>query len=248
MRTSPTSRRSRSAWGSGSASGATSSRSCGSPPSSTTSASSRSRTSSCRSQGRSIRREWGFIHSHTLIGQRILSAAPALQSVGDDRALDPRELGRQRLSRRPRRRGDPARRHGSSRVCDAYSAITSDRPYRAARTPEEAVAELRRCAGRQFDRTGRRAALRSARRRGQAGDKLRRWHVTTKGRDRSRPFAVSLRSLVPRRRRRARRRARAGAARERRSRAAGRAPASGRAPCRSSRARRARTRSRSAAR
>jgi HD-GYP domain-containing protein (c-di-GMP phosphodiesterase class II) len=29
--------------------------------------------------------------------------------------------------------------------------MTSDRPYRAARTPEEAVAELLRCAGRQFD-------------------------------------------------------------------------------------------------
>jgi HD-GYP domain-containing protein (c-di-GMP phosphodiesterase class II) len=37
-------------------------------------------------------------------------------------------------------------------ACDAYSAITSDRPYRAARTPKEAIAELRRCAGLQFDR------------------------------------------------------------------------------------------------
>jgi two-component system, cell cycle response regulator len=36
-------------------------------------------------------------------------------------------------------------------ACDAYSAITSDRPYRPARSPEEAVAELRRCAGQQFD-------------------------------------------------------------------------------------------------
>ncbi len=36
-------------------------------------------------------------------------------------------------------------------ACDAYSAMTSDRPYRDARSPEEAVAELRRCASQQFD-------------------------------------------------------------------------------------------------
>jgi HD-GYP domain-containing protein (c-di-GMP phosphodiesterase class II) len=36
-------------------------------------------------------------------------------------------------------------------VCDAFSAMTTDRPYRRARTQEEAVAELRRCAGTQFD-------------------------------------------------------------------------------------------------
>ncbi len=36
-------------------------------------------------------------------------------------------------------------------ACDAYSAITTDRPYRAGRTPAEALAELRRCAGTHFD-------------------------------------------------------------------------------------------------
>ena len=36
-------------------------------------------------------------------------------------------------------------------VCDAYAAMTSDRPYRRAMTPQEALAELRRCAGSQFD-------------------------------------------------------------------------------------------------
>ena len=36
-------------------------------------------------------------------------------------------------------------------VCDAYSAITDDRPYKKARTHLEAVTELRRCAGTQFD-------------------------------------------------------------------------------------------------
>jgi HD-GYP domain-containing protein (c-di-GMP phosphodiesterase class II) len=36
-------------------------------------------------------------------------------------------------------------------VCDAYSAMTSDRPYRRALSRPEAIAELRRCTGTQFD-------------------------------------------------------------------------------------------------
>ena len=35
--------------------------------------------------------------------------------------------------------------------CDAYNAITTDRPYRAGRSAEEALAELQRCAGTHFD-------------------------------------------------------------------------------------------------
>ena len=94
--------------------------------------------------------EWGFIHSHTLIGQRILSAASALRPVGAIvRSTHENWDGT----------GYPDGLTGESiplaariiAVCDAYSAITSDRPHRAARTPAEAVAELRRCAGRQFD-------------------------------------------------------------------------------------------------
>jgi len=38
-------------------------------------------------------------------------------------------------------------------TCDAYSAMTTDRPYRAARTEEEALEELRANAGSQFDPT-----------------------------------------------------------------------------------------------
>jgi len=36
-------------------------------------------------------------------------------------------------------------------VVDAYGAMTDERVYRKARSPEDAVAELRRCAGTHFD-------------------------------------------------------------------------------------------------
>jgi HD-GYP domain-containing protein (c-di-GMP phosphodiesterase class II) len=37
------------------------------------------------------------------------------------------------------------------RACDAFSAMTTDRLYRKARPVDEAVAELRRCSGTDFD-------------------------------------------------------------------------------------------------
>ena len=54
--------------------------------------------------------EWAFIRRHTLIGERIIAAAPALHARRRARAREPRALGRHGLSRRARRRGDPARR------------------------------------------------------------------------------------------------------------------------------------------
>ncbi len=36
-------------------------------------------------------------------------------------------------------------------IADAFDAITTDRPYRRAQTSEQAVAEIQRCAGTQFD-------------------------------------------------------------------------------------------------
>ena len=36
-------------------------------------------------------------------------------------------------------------------ACDAFSAMTTDRPYRKALSDAEALAELQRCSGTQFD-------------------------------------------------------------------------------------------------
>ncbi len=94
--------------------------------------------------------EWEFMHQHTVLGERILSAAPALRPVAAIvRATHERWDGR----------GYPDRRSAEqiplgARViaaCDAFDAMTSDRCYRRAIGHEEACSELRREAGRQFD-------------------------------------------------------------------------------------------------
>jgi diguanylate cyclase (GGDEF)-like protein len=94
--------------------------------------------------------EWDFIRQHTILGERILSAASALRPVATIvRASHERWDGR----------GYPDRLRGEEiplgarivAVCDAYEAITDDRCYRPARTPEFAREELLREAGHQFD-------------------------------------------------------------------------------------------------
>jgi two-component system, cell cycle response regulator len=94
--------------------------------------------------------EWPFIFRHTLVGERILSAAPSLARIA-------------RLVRSTHERidgqGYPDGLTGPdipllSRiicVCDAFLAMTKERPHRRAMASEDAIAELRRCAGTQFD-------------------------------------------------------------------------------------------------
>jgi two-component system cell cycle response regulator len=94
--------------------------------------------------------EWQIMRQHPLVGERILATVPALRTVGT-------------LVRSSHERWDgggyPDRLGGGEiplgarivAVCDAYDAMTSQRPYAAARAPESAVRELRRCSGTQFD-------------------------------------------------------------------------------------------------
>ena len=94
--------------------------------------------------------EWRFVRRHTLIGERILSSAPSLAKVSTIvRSTHERIDGD----------GYPDGLAGeeiplASRIigaCVAYVAMTTKVPYRPARTPDEAIEELRRCAGTQFD-------------------------------------------------------------------------------------------------
>jgi diguanylate cyclase (GGDEF)-like protein len=94
--------------------------------------------------------EWEFIRRHTVIGERIIRAAPSLEPAADlVRSSHERVDG----TGYPDRLSGPDIPLGSRiiAVCDAFDAMVSDRPYRVAMSVEEAKAELRRCAGTQFD-------------------------------------------------------------------------------------------------
>jgi diguanylate cyclase (GGDEF)-like protein len=94
--------------------------------------------------------ELTLIRQHTVIGQRILGAVPALHRVGVIvRATHERWDGEGYVDGLVGDAIPLAARIIA--VCDSFAAITSDRPYRAAMTLEQALAELRRCAGTQFD-------------------------------------------------------------------------------------------------
>jgi two-component system, cell cycle response regulator len=94
--------------------------------------------------------DWEFVRRHTIIGEGILAASPALSRVAH-------------IVRSTHERFDG---HGypdgltstdiplAARiitVCDAYDAMVSERPYRRPLTPANALDELARCAGAQFD-------------------------------------------------------------------------------------------------
>jgi diguanylate cyclase (GGDEF)-like protein/PAS domain S-box-containing protein len=94
--------------------------------------------------------EWSFMRRHTLIGESMLSAAPALHAAARIvRSSHERYDGRGYPDRLVDEQIPLASRIVF--VCDAFHAMTSDRPYGTAGTVEAALAELSDCAGSQFD-------------------------------------------------------------------------------------------------
>jgi two-component system cell cycle response regulator len=94
--------------------------------------------------------EWELMRQHTIIGERLLRAAPALRGIAP-LVLSSHE--RWDGGGYPHGLAGEAIPLGSRivAICDSFDAMVGDRSYRPARTHEEAVAELRRCSGTQFD-------------------------------------------------------------------------------------------------
>jgi two-component system, cell cycle response regulator len=97
-------------------------------------------------------REWDFVRQHTIVGERILRASPALRSVATfvrsshenwDGSGYPDGIAGEEIPLSSR----------IIRACNAYVAMTSDRPYREALSIDEALNELMRLAGTEYDPT-----------------------------------------------------------------------------------------------
>ncbi len=95
-------------------------------------------------------REWAFVRQHTIVGERILRASPALRSVASivrsshenwDGSGYPDGLAGEAIPLASR----------IVRVCNAYAALISDRPHRDALSRDDALNELVRTAGTKFD-------------------------------------------------------------------------------------------------
>ena len=95
--------------------------------------------------------EWKKIHQHPKIGADILRRSGILKDLAPVILSDHERYGGGGYPD-PKIKGNKIPL--ASRivaVADAYEVITTDRPYRKARSRREAIAELKRCAGTQFD-------------------------------------------------------------------------------------------------
>ena len=95
-------------------------------------------------------RDWDYVRQHTLIGERIVAAAPPLAPVARlvrssherwDGSGYPDGLARESIPRGAR----------IVFACASFDAMTRERSYAPVRSPQDALAELRRCSGTQFE-------------------------------------------------------------------------------------------------
>lgn len=94
--------------------------------------------------------EWKIMETHTTIGQRIASVSPELKSISDLILMHHEKWDGT---------GYPLKISGEMiplecrilSLVDAFDAMTNDRPYRKAMSYKDAVEEIKRCSGTQFD-------------------------------------------------------------------------------------------------
>jgi ribonuclease P protein subunit RPR2 len=96
-------------------------------------------------------REQEIMRDHPILGERIVARVPYLRGVA--RQVVAAHHERWDGSGYPRRLRGPQIPAGARifAIADAFDAMTNDRPYRAAMKVELAVAEVKRCAGTQFE-------------------------------------------------------------------------------------------------
>lgn len=124
--------------------------------------------------------DWEIMRTHTLIGERIIAAAPDLGEVATIVRSTHERFGGG---------GYPDGLRGTAipigarivTVCDAFAAMITDRSYQRAVTTRAAIAELRRCAGTQFDPAAVEAFCSEWRAREPDGPSLPRISVPTAG-------------------------------------------------------------------
>lgn len=100
--------------------------------------------------GKLTKDEWKTIKTHPEVGYRILSATPEYSEIAFDILSHHEKYDGTGYPRGLRGEDIPIRARIVS-LADAYDAMISERPYRKSFTHQEALEEIKRCSGTQFD-------------------------------------------------------------------------------------------------
>jgi len=100
--------------------------------------------------GKLTDKEWESIKKHPEIGYRILSATPEYSEIAQDILSHHERYDGNGYPRGLKGDEIPIRARVIS-IADAFDAMISDRPYRKAMTSFEAIEEIKRNTGSQFD-------------------------------------------------------------------------------------------------